>query len=466
MDNDFYRAFEEKYRGSRDLILSRLRAYLPFVGPLAKLYKEAPVIDLGCGRGEWLQLMAENGFKPHGVDLDEGMLGACRGSGFHAEKGDAVAWLATLPNESQAVVSAIHFVEHITFEQLQSVVSESLRVLKPGGLLIMETPNPENIIVATQNFYFDPTHRHLIPAKLLSFLPEYYGFARVKTLRLQESKDLLRGGALSLSDVLGGISPDYAVIAQKSGVETFLKTFDAVFAGNYGLDFETLVTNYHAQRENRVKQIETKTEQAVAKAEQAAIQGAQAEAKAEQVGTEAQEAVVKAWQAEAKAEQAGTEAQEAVVKAWQAEAKAEQARSEAQAAVSKAQQAQIQAEQAAAKADQAERAIHAIYASRSWNLTAPLRWMDVQIGKFLQDRKQGFFAPVWSVYRKFSGQYPFSVKTSVKKEIASKSPEISPSLSSVGSEAAPLITAEQLTPRARKIYADFKAVIKKNNEAS
>ena len=77
MSDGFYRAFEERYRGSRELIKVRLTAYLPFVEPLLEAYPTAEAIDLGCGRGEWLELLAGSGFKPMGVDLDKAMLEAC-----------------------------------------------------------------------------------------------------------------------------------------------------------------------------------------------------------------------------------------------------------------------------------------------------------------------------------------------------------------------------------------------------
>ena len=77
MSDGFYRAFEEKHRGSRELIKSRLRAYLPFVEPLAELDKGAQTIDLGCGRGEWLELMAEIGAVTAGSNAGE-TLGSLR----------------------------------------------------------------------------------------------------------------------------------------------------------------------------------------------------------------------------------------------------------------------------------------------------------------------------------------------------------------------------------------------------
>jgi SAM-dependent methyltransferase len=258
MTADFYRAFEERYRGSRDLIKSRLRAYLPFVRPLAELYPGAPTADLGCGRGEWLELMTEIGFRPTGVDLDAGMLQACVEQGLSAEHGDAIAYLATLADESQAVVSAFHVVEHISFDELRIVVSEGMRVLKPGGLLILETPNPENFKVATKDFYLDPTHHRPIPPELLSFVPQYFGFERVKILRLHESDSLGRSaGKISLRDVLSGVSPDYAVVAQKNGGTEMRTATDPAFEVEYGLSFETLVAMYEQGVEEDARRTET-----------------------------------------------------------------------------------------------------------------------------------------------------------------------------------------------------------------
>jgi len=278
MNESFYRAFEERYRGSRELVKERVAAFLPFVEPLLVAHPSAPAIDLGCGRGEWLELLAEVGFKPMGVDLDEGMLEACSERGLLVEQGDAVAYLSKLPDESQAVVSAFHVVEHITFEELRTLVAEALRVLKPGGLLIMETPNPENIVVATRNFYLDPTHQRPIPEGLLGFVTEYAGFARVKTIRLQESKDLIGKEDLSLQDIFSGASPDYAVVGQKLAADDLLALTNEAFSPEYGLSLDNLLARWEA----RFVRLETKAQQAETKAQQAEEKAQQAEEKAQQ----------------------------------------------------------------------------------------------------------------------------------------------------------------------------------------
>ena len=264
MTDNFYRAFEDRHRGSRELIKKRLKVYLCFTDLLLKIYPNAVAIDLGCGRGEWLELLQKSGFNPQGVDLDDGMLDACHKLNLPAQKGDAITYLLALPSESQYIVSAFHFVEHISFEHLQILVAEALRVLKPGGLLIMETPNPENIIVATRNFYLDPSHQRPIPAQLLSFITEHQGFLRNKVVRLQESKDLAENERPSLNEVFSGASPDYAVIAQKNAVPEILKLFDAEFERDYGLLLEVLADRFNNSIETRFRCVEVKAEQAEA----------------------------------------------------------------------------------------------------------------------------------------------------------------------------------------------------------
>ena len=256
-DKRFYRALEDRCRGSRDTIKERLKVYLPFVLPFKELYSECKMIDLGCGRGEWLELMTETGFiNSHGVDLNEDMLAACHELGLSVTNADAITSLQSLPEASQVIVSGFHIAEHIPFEALQTLVHEALRVLKPGGLLILETPNPENIVVGTSNFYLDPTHQRPLPMQLLSFLAEHTGFLRTKILRLQESQELLGINTIQLSHVISGVSPDYALIAQKSGTEEQLAMFAIPFNKTYGLSFETLVTKYDIGIQQRLADVE------------------------------------------------------------------------------------------------------------------------------------------------------------------------------------------------------------------
>lgn len=254
--NNFYRQFEDRYRGPQKIVEERLRFYLPWITPLQSLSSSPPkAIDLGCGRGEWLQLLVETGFLPVGIDQDDGMLTACREKGLFVERQYALKALKEVADESQLLVSAFHLIEHISFDDMHAIVAESMRVLRPGGLLILETPNPENIRVATSGFYLDPSHQRPIPPLLLSFVVEYAGFNRTKILRLHEPEHLLIADQwISLEDILGGVSPDYAVIAQKEFKDGDLSLWNAAFDAQYGLTLEDLMQRRLIQQEARISQ--------------------------------------------------------------------------------------------------------------------------------------------------------------------------------------------------------------------
>ncbi|KAA1174680.1 methyltransferase domain-containing protein [Marinobacter salinexigens] len=237
VEDGFYRAFEDKFRGSREEIKRRVGVYLPFVQPLASYYPRGSVLDLGCGRGEWLELLRENNIRAEGVDLDDGMLSACRELNLDVKKADAFEYLASQPSESRLAISMMHVAEHITFDTLRALVKEAYRVLVPDGLLIMETPNPENYTVGSCNFYMDPTHRNPLPPALLAFVPEFYGFKDIKILRLQESKRLKPNQSVTVMDFLNGISPDYSVLALKQHNNMI---DEDIWSREYGISFSML----------------------------------------------------------------------------------------------------------------------------------------------------------------------------------------------------------------------------------
>jgi O-antigen chain-terminating methyltransferase len=226
--------------------MNRLRQYEPFISPISKMMPEIPALDLGCGRGEWLRVLSEFGLDGHGVDLDDSMLEAARSAGLNVTTDDALAHLAKQGDECLSVISAFHLVEHLPFPILQKIVAEAHRCLVPGGILILETPNPENIIVAATSFYLDPTHIRPVPPLLLSFLAEVSGFEPVKVVRLQEDIDLGEKTNLSILDVLGGVSPDYAIVAQKSGSNELARALATSFDKKFGLDLSTLASRYDA----------------------------------------------------------------------------------------------------------------------------------------------------------------------------------------------------------------------------
>jgi SAM-dependent methyltransferase len=289
MNDGFYHAFEERNRGSFERIQDRLRAYLPFVAPLVAADREARAIDIGCGRGEWLALLRDEGFRVEGIDIDADMLAPARERGLPVRVGDGIDHLAALPAESVSVVSAFHVVEHLPFDRVQALVREALRVLEPAGMLVLETPNAENLVVATSGFYMDPTHLHPVPAGLLIFLAEHYGFRRAKLLRLQEPEWLMQATPAVIS-VLRDVSPDAGVVAQKAAPAEALARFDEAFARDYGVAMEAIAGRYEAYLDSRftgvhehLAAMEAKMRAAQAAAEAAAERAARAEAQVGQM---------------------------------------------------------------------------------------------------------------------------------------------------------------------------------------
>ena len=179
-----YSFFGDRFRGTRKEIKKRLRVYLPWIKEFGAGTDDRPIIDAGCGRGEWLELLKEEGLTAKGVDLNRMLVERCQKQGLEAAEKDVVQDLAALPADTLGAVTAFHLIEHLHFSVLMRFADEVVRVLKPGGLIIFETPNPENVRVGSYSFYFDPTHRNPLPSTVIKFLIESKGFSRVKVLPL------------------------------------------------------------------------------------------------------------------------------------------------------------------------------------------------------------------------------------------------------------------------------------------
>jgi SAM-dependent methyltransferase len=179
-----YLAFEDQFRGSREEIKKRLAVYLPVLRGAQAGTEQAPVLDLGCGRGEMLELLRENGLTGFGVDTNRGAVEQCQALGLRVEAGDAFDFLRKISNATLGAVAAIHFVEHLPSGLVFQLIDECLRVVRPGGLVIFETPNPRNILVGACNFYLDITHRNPIHPQTLQYLLEARGMFSVETMQL------------------------------------------------------------------------------------------------------------------------------------------------------------------------------------------------------------------------------------------------------------------------------------------
>jgi len=182
--NDFYLEFEIAFRGSREAIRERLAHYLPFLPDAAS--GAARVVDLGCGRGEWLAMLKTSGYSARGLDSSPVMRQICRDQGLSVSGEPMHRWLKDQPDASLCAITAFHLAEHLPFEYLLALVMEAKRLLQPGGVLILETQNPESLRVSAYAFYHDPTHRNPLTPELLEFMAHYAGFESVRLQRLSQ----------------------------------------------------------------------------------------------------------------------------------------------------------------------------------------------------------------------------------------------------------------------------------------
>jgi O-antigen chain-terminating methyltransferase len=169
-----YVRFEDRHRGPREEIRERQRVYLDlFAGA-------APVLDVGCGRGEFLELCREAGIEARGVDMDAGMVAGCREAGLAVEQADALAALEKAPDKSLGGVFCAQVIEHLVPETLIALVRLAYAKLRPGGILLCETPNPASLTVFSGAFYVDLTHVKPIHPEAARFVLEAAGFHGVE----------------------------------------------------------------------------------------------------------------------------------------------------------------------------------------------------------------------------------------------------------------------------------------------
>lgn len=218
-----YVALERRFRGDPVVVQ----------GLIAERYLETlrgrgPVLDIGCGKGELLQLLRSNDIEAVGVDVDPGMHSQARAAGLAVHLGDMNAFLEAQPPASFGAIIAVQVVEHLELEQLVRCLELSASRLRPGGVFIAETPNPASLIVLGNSYLLDPTHVRPLHPSLLVFLCECAGFASVEQRFFSLPDNGLRpiddpaapewSGAINeafqrLNDVIFG-PQDYAVIAE------------------------------------------------------------------------------------------------------------------------------------------------------------------------------------------------------------------------------------------------------------
>jgi len=171
-----YALFEERFRGSPEEISRAQRFYLDSLRGVP-----GPVLDAGCGRGELLRLLRDEGIPAAGVDTNPVSVQALRREGLSVEEGDAVGYLESRPPGSLGAVTAFQLVEHWTPAEIFRFLQAARRALAPGGVLVAETINSDSLS-ALRAFYLDPTHVRPVPPDALRFLAEAAGLTDLRVV--------------------------------------------------------------------------------------------------------------------------------------------------------------------------------------------------------------------------------------------------------------------------------------------
>lgn len=219
--DSFYVEFENRFRGSTELISKRLERYLDLFKQTKPVQAGGTVLDIGCGRGEFLSLLGKANIVARGIDMNGAMVAASQSQGLEVIEGDAIQHLRSLPENSLSAVTGFHIVEHVGFRDLVGLFDAAYGALSEDGIILFETPNPENLVVGACTFNYDPTHNKPLPPDYLRFVAEARGFTDVRIIRKDSDCDL--------SKPESGFAPenvndwfaqplDYAVYGRKGSV--------------------------------------------------------------------------------------------------------------------------------------------------------------------------------------------------------------------------------------------------------
>jgi O-antigen chain-terminating methyltransferase len=196
-----YVAFEDRFRGSREEIRQRLLPYLPLFSGATN------VVDIGCGRGEFLDLFREHGVAARGIDVNDEMVEACRARGLTADRADALAFLESQPDDSIGGLTAIQVVEHLEPEYLMRLIEIARHKLKPGAHMVLETINAACWAAFFDSYIRDFTHAHPIHPDTLKYLVQVSGFASTELRYLAPIAERDKLPKVSVSDDAGQVDP-------------------------------------------------------------------------------------------------------------------------------------------------------------------------------------------------------------------------------------------------------------------
>ena len=215
MKSDYYLNFENQFRGESKSINEQFSKYIELIKLSLDVNESSKLLDIGSGRGEWLQICTQVVDECIGIENDSNMVELCRKKGLNILEDDAILALNKISSNSISIITAFHIIEHMEHKTIQNLLSECYRVLNSKGILIIETPSIDNLVVSANNFFVDPTHITHINKDGIMFDIKNAGFSDVKDFNIH-------GGPLQndkhskITRVFNGIAQDLLVIAVKN----------------------------------------------------------------------------------------------------------------------------------------------------------------------------------------------------------------------------------------------------------
>jgi SAM-dependent methyltransferase len=223
--DSFSAAVEDHFRGNRSDFRAHIESYLELVRAAGAGTPDAPIVDIGCGRGDWLELLRECGLIGRGIEINRAFIDSCRARELDVLEADAIEALRGMLDGSAGAITSMHLIEHLPFDLAIALLDEARRVLRPQGLVIIETLNPENFSVGNHWSYLNSNLRNPLPPVALRWIVEARGFTDVRIERLVPVRDhnapksvsMDVPGAEAVNALLASISApmDYAIIGKR-----------------------------------------------------------------------------------------------------------------------------------------------------------------------------------------------------------------------------------------------------------
>ena len=207
-----YFEFENSFRGSREEIKNKLSIYDGLLEYFSSQKDRPTVLDIGCGRGEWLELCLQKGCIATGIESNSSMVDECRSNNLSVLEGDAIDLLKNISDQSMSIISAFHLIEHLSYDDIFYLFKECKRIIKNDGVCIFETPSIDNLIVSTNRFYTDPTHVTPINLENIKFNLMYQGFYEVKHYYINGGP-LEKVSNFTVTRILNGTAQDLLLLA-------------------------------------------------------------------------------------------------------------------------------------------------------------------------------------------------------------------------------------------------------------